>query len=237
MPSATTGSSAWISPDAVSFDRPTTLASLYARAGAQWIADGVFEHVAWVYDRPDVREPWLDMNFAVVFRRGSLSLDTPRSARLRSGYECRRGSYADLDLAMELTAIIDESDADGPSFAADAPLERADLAETLADPDTTYTIVEHYGEPIAQCIAFPLLPVRGAYPHTLHLSAVAVRPEHRGRGVATAMLNEILSDARRHGYDYADVTWRTANIATAAFWTAYGLTPTYVRLRRLVDRR
>ena len=231
------GPSAWISPDAVSFDRPSTLAHLYAEAGEQWINDGVLEHVAWVYDRPDAREPWLDLNFAVMFRRGSRALNTPRETRLPSGYEGRWASLDDLDLAVALTKVIDEAEARGPSFVAEAPLDRDELATTLEDPDTMYYVVEHAGEGIAQCIAFPLLPVRGAYPRTLHLSAVVVQREHRGRGVATAMLNDVLTGARNRGFDYVDVTWRTANSAAAAFWTAYGLTPTYVRLRRLVDRR
>ncbi len=230
-------SSAWISPDAASFDRPSTLARLYAEAGERWIGDGVDEHVTWVYDRPDVSGPWLELGFARAFRRGSLDLTAPRSTSLPPGYRRRRGSVADLDVALELTGAIDDDDARGPSFAASAPLVRDELAETLSDPDTIYHLIDYRGETVAQVIAFPLLPVRGAYPHTLHLSAVVVRPAHRGRGVATAMLDDLLHGARRGGYEYADVTWRTSNPAAAAFWSAYGATPTYVRLRRRIDLR
>ncbi len=226
--------SAWVSPDAVSFDGVATLGSLYALAGEHWLADGVSDHEVWAYDRPDAREPWLELGFAHRFRRGSLDLTARSSPRWPAGYRLRYGSIEDLELATHFSGLLDAEEARGPSFARTEALDPSELVETLEDPDTIYGVVEHDGTPVAQAIVFPLLPVRGSHDRTMHLSAVVVEPSHRGRGVATAMLDELAAQARSRGFQYADVTWRTANLAAASFWRAYGVTPTYVRLQRRV---
>ena len=224
--------SAWISPDAASFSDVATLGALYAFAGARWLADGVEDHEVWTYDRPDTRDPWLELGFALRFRRGCLELVSRGEPNWPPGYRLRHGTRDDLDLALHFNGLLDDEDAAGPSFARPEPFDRDGLAETLDDPDTVHAVVEHLEGPVAQAIVFPLLPVRDAHERTVHLSAVVVEPAHRGRGVATAMLDELAGEARRRGFQYADVTWRTANLAAAAFWRAYGATATYVRLQR-----
>ena len=226
--------SAWVSPDAASFDGVATLGSLYALAGARWLADGVEDHEVWTYDRPDARDPWIELGFAQRFRRGSLELSSRGAPSWPPGYRLRDGTHLDLDLAVHFNELLDDQEVAGPSFARPEPLERAELLETLEDPDTVYAVVEYRGSPVAQSMTFPLLPVRGAHERTLHLSAVVVEPSHRGRGIATAMLDQLAVRARRQGFQYADVTWRTANLAAASFWRNYGMTPTYVRLQRRV---
>ena len=228
--------SAWISPDAVSFHDVATLGALYAFAGARWLADGIEDHEVWTYDRPDTREPWLELGFAQRFRRGCLELTSRGEPTWPPGYRLRRGTRDDLVLALRFNDLLDLEDAAGPSFARPEPFDRDGLEETLDDPDTFHAVVEYGGSPVAQAIVFPLLPVRGAHERTVHVSAVVVEPSHRGRGVATAMLDELAAEARQQGFQYADVTWRTANLAAAAFWRAYGVSATYVRLqRRLSD--
>lgn len=228
--------SAWVSPDAASFDGVATLGSLYAHAGATWLADGIDDHEVWTYDRPHTRDPWVELGFAQRFRRGSLALSSRGTPVWPPGYRFRLGSADDLELAVHFNDLLDAEETAGPSFARPEPLDRAELLEILEDPDARYAVVEYHGSPVAQGIAFPLLPVRGAHENTMHLSAVVVEPSHRGRGIATAMLDQLAVGARRRGFEYADVTWRTANLAAAAFWRAYGITPTYVRLQRRVSQ-
>ena len=95
-------------------------------------------------------------------------------------------------------------------------------------------LAEFEGRPVGQCITFPLPARRGSFADTLHLSAVAVREAHRGRGVATALVDEALEKARRHGFRYVETNWRVTNRAAARYWTRSGFHPTYVRLRRSV---
>jgi ribosomal protein S18 acetylase RimI-like enzyme len=87
---------------------------------------------------------------------------------------------------------------------------------------------------VAQCITFPLPTRRGSFDATLHVSAVAVRETHRGRGVGTALVDLALDRARQKGFEYAETNWRVTNRPAARFWTDYGFEPTYVRLHRTV---
>jgi len=112
--------------------------------------------------------------------------------------------------------------------------EELELAETLDEPDVRYFLAEFEGRPVAQCITFPLPARRGSFADTLHLSAVAVRESHRGRGVATALTGGALDRARRRGFRFVETNWRVTNRAAARYWTGRGYHPTFVRLHRTV---
>ena len=176
LASDTYGSGAWVGPDAVSFDVTDTLADLYARAGRAWIDTGAREHYAWVLDRVERTVPWMELGFARMHQRGALALGERSVRALPEGYRVRLGTISDLEWALDLGAEIDRAQAEGPSFSLDVGGdERADLTETLEDPEVRYFLVEHGGRPVAQCITFPLPSRRGSFDATLHLSAAAVR--------------------------------------------------------------
>ena len=138
--------------------------------------------------------------------RGCTSAGSWRSAsgayrRCPRVYRVRLGGSHDLEWALDLGAEIDRAQAEGPSFSLDVGGdERAELAETLEDPEVRYFLVELGGRPVAQCITFPLPSRRGSFAATLHLSAAAVRQAHRGRGVGTALVDAALERARQYGF-------------------------------------
>jgi ribosomal protein S18 acetylase RimI-like enzyme len=230
------GSGVWIGPDGVSFDHDEVLADLYTEAAQEWIDAGAREHYAWVLDHWSATDAWYELGFARMHLRGVLALDRPRSHALPDGYRLREGSMDDLDTCVELVGELDEAQARGPSFALDLPSEsqREELAETLEDPDTTLFVVERGSEAVAQCITFALPPRRGSFDSTLHLSAVVVSEKHRGRGVATSMIDAALEVARAAGFEFAETNWRVTNRQASRFWTRYGFAPTYVRLHRTI---
>jgi len=228
----------WIGPDGASWDDASTLGELYATAGQEWIDAGAREHYAWVLDDPDSTRPWYELGFARMHARGVMALEQRAVRELPTGYTRRRGSLADLDLAVRLTGEIDRAQARGPSFLLDVTSESMhdELAETLSDPEVTYDIVDYAGAGVGQCMTFPLEPRRGSFEATIHLSAVAVLPQHQGRGVASALLDAVLHDALRQGYEYVETNWRVTNLHAQRYWTTYGFHPTYVRLHRAIGR-
>ncbi|MDE3064301.1 MAG: GNAT family N-acetyltransferase [Acidobacteriota bacterium] len=231
----TYGNGAWVGPDAASFDDADTLAALYARAGQDWIDAGALEHYVWVLDDAERTAPWLELGFARMHERGVRSLADLVVHEWPRGYSSRLGGPGDLDWAVDLGAEIDRAQAAGPSFSLDVGGdERAELAETLEDPEVRYFLAEFAGRPVGQCITFPLPARRGSFDDTLHLSAVAVREDHRGRGVATALVDGALERARRRGFRYVETNWRVTNRDAARYWTGYGFHPTYVRLHRTI---
>jgi ribosomal protein S18 acetylase RimI-like enzyme len=230
------GRGIWIGPDGASFDDSDTLADLYRVAGAAWIARGALEHYVWTLDHPDSTEPWYELGFARMHMRGVLALQNDLTHPLPDGYEVRRGGADDIELAVELDDELDVAQQLGPSFSLglDRSSKREDLLETLEDPEVHYYVVERDGEGVAQCITFPLPTMRGSFKDTLHLSAVTVRGEYRGRGIATAMVDFALNDARAAGFAHAETNWRVTNRQASRYWVRYGFTPTYVRLHRTI---
>lgn len=230
------GRGIWVGPDGVSFDDLDTLAALYREAGARWIGEGALEHYVWTLDHPDSTGPWYEMGFARMHLRGVLALDTPRHTLFTEGYSIRRGAPDDLDLAVELDAELDFAQHLGPSFSIghDHSSKREDLLEALEDPEVHHYVVERGGVGVAQCLTFPLPSIRGSFEDTLHLSAVTVREGHRGRGVATAMVDVALNDALGAGFGHVETNWRVTNRQAANHWRHYGFTPTYVRLHRTI---
>ncbi|NNN01189.1 MAG: GNAT family N-acetyltransferase [Acidimicrobiaceae bacterium] len=230
------GRGIWIGPDGCSFDDIDILAELYAQAGSHWISEGARDHYVWTLDEPSSTQPWLELGFARMHQRGVIALDRDFSHELRDGYSIRIGGAHEIDLAVELDHQLDEFQKLGPSFSmgANRSSRRADLLDTLEDPEVHHYIVEWAHEGVAQCLTFPLPDIRGSFPRTLHLSAVTVATAHRERGIATAMVDRALSDARTQGFDFCETNWRVTNRRASSHWRHYGFTPTYVRLHRTI---
>ncbi len=235
LENSTHGRGVWVGPDGVSFDHAEVLDALYATAAQQWIDEGANEHFVWVLDDPASTVEWFNLGFALLHARGVMELD-PRCRELPRGYAIRLGTLDDLDLALQLDDELDAFQREGPSFSLGpaTPAQRDDWLETLSDPDSRHFIVEHEHDVAAHCVTFPLPSLRGAFERTIHLSAVLVRAEHRGRGVAKAMIDLALSDARSQGFRYGETNWRLSNRTADKFWRDYGFQTTYVRLHRTI---
>ena len=230
------GHGAWIGPDGVSFNSTDVLAILYAAAGTSWIGKGAHEHYAWVFDQLDDTESWYEIGFARMHVRGVLALGERRPHQLAPDYRLRRGGVDDLPLAIELDRVLDDAQRAGPSFS--LFLEHAsrpeELLAALEDDEVHHYVVEYRGQGVAQCLTFPLETRRGSFDQTLHVSAVAVRPEHEHRGVARALIDRALNDALDAGFTHVETNWRVTNRRAASFWRRYGFRPTYVRLHRAI---
>jgi GNAT superfamily N-acetyltransferase len=232
----TYGPSVWIGPDGVSYDGIQTLDALYSVAGQDWINEGAREHYVWTLDDPRATGAWLELGFAKMHRRGVM--------RLREGvhvlddrYRLRHGTIDDLDLAIYLDDELEHAQTEGPSFSIglSKASQRDEWIETLSDPDTQHFVVDFNGSGVGQCVTFPLPEQRSSFDATIHLSAVVVLAPHRERGVARAMVDTALNDARGRGFRYAATNWRVTNRRAAHFWTNYGFEPTYVRLHRTIS--
>lgn len=230
------GNGVWIGPDGVSFDNTDILSDLYSAAGASWIEHGALEHYVWTIDDIASTQPWYEMGFARMHMRGVLRLDDRHDHALPDGYSLRRGGVDDIEIAVALDDELDAVQRVGPSFSIglDHSSKRDDLWETLDDPEVHHYIVQYGEHPVAQCITFPLPHRRGSFEHTLHLSAVTVDAEHRHLGVATAMIDAALRNARGAGFEYVETNWRVTNRRARNFWLSYGFEPTYVRLHRTI---
>jgi len=236
LESAAYGRGIWIGPDGVSFDDTDVLSDLYAVAGRAWIDQGAHEHYVWVLDDISATQPWYELGFARMHARGVLALDGVARVELPSGYAMRRATLEDLDTAVSLVEELDRAQEEGPSFSVDldSSSQRDELAETLSDPEVRCYFAQFNGDVVGQCITYPLPERRGSFDETLHLSAVVVRDAHRRHGVARALVDAALNDARDEGFLYCETNWRVTNRRAQRYWMSYGFRPTYVRLHRTI---
>ena len=228
------GQSAWINPEGLSYDDELVLESLYVAGADRWLSRGSHRHYVWVPN--DEVAPWLTLGFALMHQRGTKMIETTEPLGLPQRYTLRRGGIDDLAIALALDDHLDEAQSAGPSYSLhlSKTTQRDDWIETLEDPSVFHVIVEVDGAPVAQCATFALPERVGTFADSIHLSAVTVREEHRRLGVGRAMVNYVLDDAARRGFQFAETNWRVTNRRAARYWVNYGFEPTYVRLHRNV---
>lgn len=224
----------WTGPDGYSYDDITALATLVEEASHYWRGRGGSEHFVWCLEESVRLRTWNDMGFARFSTRGSLALGRDRARTHFDGYLVRRGEHRDLATVLDLDKQLDVAQGDRPDLRTmnERETARLDIEETLADPETNHFVVESNGRVIAQCITFPAPMRRGSFPGTVFLSEVVVDQEHRRRGVARFLIDHALDHARDEGFEYCETQWRASNADASRYWTNYGFSPTYARLRR-----
>lgn len=227
------GAGVWVGPDGASFDSGEILTDLYLRADERWRARGGFDQYVWALDDAATSAAWLALGFARAHQRGVLSLNAPRDVSLPAGYGVRRAMPTDIEACLVLDQVIDEANEQITHAGANnADNQRADLLDSLEDPEVHFYVVEHEGNIVAQCMTYPLLTRRGSFDQTLHLSSVATLPNHQRRGLATAVVNTALTNAFLAGFEYCETNWRVTNERASTYWINYGFHSTYVRLHR-----
>jgi ribosomal protein S18 acetylase RimI-like enzyme len=176
------------------------------------------------------------MGYAPLSVRGVMRLEQRETRTLPGDLRLRKARIEDMDRILELDHVIDLAQGEPVVVShKDREATRHEMLSLLEDPEVKHYVVEGDQRVLAQAIAFPLPPRRGSFDNTLHLSEVAVDPEFQQHGVAGAMIDTVLDEAKREGFQYVEAQWRVTNQQASSFWPRYGLTPTYVCLGRDVD--
>jgi len=231
-----TSFNAWTGPDGASYDDEIILHQLVALASESWRRAGATHHYSWSLGDPDRTDPWRALGYDARSVRGVMRIVKRDVRRLPTGAVLRLAERNDVERALELDHVIDLAQGEPKATTRkDLRTTRRELLALLEDPEVRHYVVEADGRVLAQAITFPLPARRGSFDETLHLSEVVVDPSEQGQGIASAMIDEVLEQARRHGFRYVEAQWRVTNEQASSFWPRYGLTPTYVRLGRTLD--
>lgn len=94
-------------------------------------------------------------------------------------------------------------------------LEHGDVA-------SFYLVRDAIGEPVGFCAVWRVLD-------ELHINNLAVLPEHRRSGAASALLNRALADAATRGAHRATLEVRASNVAALRLYERFGFRVTAVR--------
>jgi GNAT superfamily N-acetyltransferase len=97
--------------------------------------------------------------------------------------------------------------------------------ERLHQGDGSYLVAWDGADPLGHCYV--------ALGDPLELQDVSVRPEHRRRGVASALTHEAERVVRSHGHDRLTLTVGESNVAAQAVYRSLGFTPAAVPARRV----
>lgn len=227
------GLQTWSGPDGYSYDFSNVLDNLCEWAYNGWREQGSRAHLVWALAGSGTQE-WVDRGYHFVSVRGSLALGEKFEVTWPPTGRLRRADSDDLPTALMFDHYIDEAQGlDVESLTPEQILSnQSDLIDVLDDPDSHYFIVDVEGRPAAQCVTFALPPLRGNFPHTIHLGSLAVAPDFRRHALATTLVHHTLNEAFDAGYRHAEVRWHIDNEAATSFWSSLGFRPTYVLLRR-----
>lgn len=227
------GRQTWTGPDGYSYEFENVLDHLCDWAYRTWRESGSTAHLVWALAGNGTQD-WIERGYRIVSVRGALALGGHFDIAWPTGLRLRRGGLGDLDAAATFDALIDQAQGVDVDSLTDAQraANTSDLTELLDDPDCRYHFVDADAGPVAQCVTFPLPPLRGSYDDTVYLSSLAVDPRRRRSGLATRLVHAVLNQAIDDGFRFAEVRWHIDNEAATALWSNLGFRPTYVQLRR-----
>lgn len=227
------GRQTWSGPDGYSYESEHALDNLCEWAYHQWRDLGSTAHLVWAL-AGNGTQAWVERGYSIVSVRGARALAPVPDVAWPPGHRVRRGTPADLPTAVTFDAMIDLAQGVELDLLSDdqRASNRADLVELLEDPECHYYLLDVDERAAAQCVTFPLPPLRGNFEDTIYVGSLAVDPAYRRRGLATKLMHHVLNDAVNDGFRFAEVRWHIDNDDATSLWSALGFRPTYVQLRR-----
>jgi ribosomal protein S18 acetylase RimI-like enzyme len=227
------GRQTWSGPDGYSYEFESVLDNLCEWAFRTWRESGSNAHLVWAL-AGNGTQAWIERGYRIVSVRGATALNVPFDLEWPEGHSLRGANPSDLPTALSFDALIDAAQGVQLEKLTDEQRRamQSDIVELLEDPDSNYYLLDVDGRPAAQCVTFPLPPLRGNFDHTIYVGSLAVDPSFRRQGIATMLLHAVLNDAINDGFQFAEVRWHIENEQATSLWSALGFHPTYVQLRR-----
>ena len=222
--------------------RDASLEDLVAHAGRTWVGRGARTHAVSVpIDEALIRDTLAWLGYGIVVIDALRGLDDPALPAARAsappGVRVRRAGPDDLPAVLPLDRGLRRHLLDAPTFLVlQRPQDPDALAARLADPDVATFVAEVDGVAVAVLRVGPpaddvAFLVRD--PDTASINLAFTRAEHRGGGVAAALLGAAEAWARERGAVRLGVDFESANVLAARFWTHWFTPVVASYLRRL----
>ena len=212
--------------------------ALYRAASREWAQAGCRMHaITLLAGDPEAEKVWYWNGFGLAVVDEVRPLD-PLDAPCPPGFSLRRAAAEDVDLLSELEREHWAHYAEPPVFMLASPPDPAMIAQFLADPQNAYWLALCAGRPAGfirfqksasgstECVAGDgTIAITGAY----------IRPEHRGKAVAPALLDAAFREFAGRGLTCCSVNFESFNPEAAAFWPRY-FEPVCFSLIRVPER-
>ena len=220
-------------------DRQALYWAMYREMSRQWVAAGQFQHaLVELATGCGGREAWQWMGF------GLAAVDAVRSLDPATGGDpdarIRRASLDDVEVAAQLGEALWRHLCAPPVFLLRQPRDWVEVQRAfVSDSANALWLAERDGQVVA---SMRHAPVSDDVSYVLRDSGTTsivgayACPEARGRGVAVALLNQVLAQAREEGYERCGVDFETQNIEGVRFWLRH-FRPVGYGMSRVVDGR
>ena len=213
--------------------------ALYAGLSARWVAARYCTHLlSIVANDEDGIEGWRWLGF------GLLGADGVRDLRPVSGGavggDLRRAGPDDIQQVTALFGALRRHMAAAPTFLHQGDADGSEEDEKwLADPAHAMWLAYEGTEAVACMGQGPANPQASELINdkgTTSIICAYTRGTRRGKGIATALLNQVLSWARGEGYERCAVDWEPMNVLATRFWTRHFQPVSYALVRHVDER-
>jgi GNAT superfamily N-acetyltransferase len=213
--------------------------ALYAGLSAQWVEAGYCTHLLCIAaNDQDGIEGWRWLGFGLLAADGVRDLKPVPGPT--AGVDLHRAGPGDCQQVTDLIEALRKHMAASPTFMhRDDSVEIEENTQYLSDPAHAFWLAYQGTEAVA-CM--------GQGPANLEASSLIIdagttsilsaytRETARSRGIATALLNQVLAWGRAEGYERCAVDWEPMNVLATRFWTSHFQIVSYA-LVRYVDER
>jgi ribosomal protein S18 acetylase RimI-like enzyme len=205
--------------------RTTIYRALYREAARQWREAGCHAHALTILAHEgDTLGTWFWNGFGLTVVDAVRSLE-PLGTPNPAGAGIRRASPQDAPDISVLEIEHRRHYSQAPVFMAPhRPYDAVEIGEFLQTQENSYWLAEEGGE----LLGFIRFEGRGegaaavvAEDTTIAITGAYFRPERRGGGLASAVLNVALQDYARLGFERCSVDFESFNPEAAGFWMKY----------------
>jgi GNAT superfamily N-acetyltransferase len=212
---------------------------MYAHLSGRWVSHGCLTHLVAMlaHDQAGI-DGWTGLGFGPIAADGVRDLQPVPGPR--ADVRVRRASPQDVDTAMVLLKALERHLASPPTFLPpDDGDDRESEQRRLADPGYALWLADTGSEAVACLGQGPASPDACTIivdDKTSSIVSAFTRPDARGRGVATALLNRALEWARAQGYERCAVDYEPMNLLAARFWRRHFQPVSYAFVRHVDER-
>ena len=213
--------------------------ALYAGLSAQWVDAGYCTHLlSIVADDEGGIEGWRWLGFGLLGTDGVRDLKP--AADHTAGVDVRRAGPDDVQQVTALLGALREHMAAPPTFLHQEDTDQVEKAqEWLADPAHAVWLAYQGTEAVAFVVQGSANPEASDLIRdggTTSIVGAYTRRSARGKGIATALLNQVLAWARAEGYERCAVDWEPMNVLANRFWTRHFQPVSYALIRHVDER-
>ena len=213
--------------------------ALYTGLSAQRVAEGYCTHLLSIMaNDQDGIGGWRWLGFGLLGADGVRDLQ-PVPGPTAGVDLCRAGAGDSQQVTALLGALRDHMAAPPTFLYTEDAVGAEEGEEWLADPAHAAWLAYEGMEAVACMVQGPANPRASEIIRdrgTTSIVAAYTRETARGKGVASALLNQVLAWGRAQGYERCAVDWEPMNVPATRFWMRH-FQPVSYALVRHVDKR